>query len=242
MAGLSPEVHDQFNQLRQAVQKQQNAEVYTLGKKLLAALPPDTRLANFVTQITAGAALDIGNIDSALALTKPLANTHPTDWHAATLLARLYAESGHKELRDRQITHVLDLHKTNTDPDFAQLHVFPIQKVLLHSGYAVFLYPFTPIGRHNSYLIALIYTKEDKIDYRIELESDDVDQAFFKAKKPGERRFSIDSFRASEEKNNPFESQALHGFVDGVFDYDTMRDAMLKTANAEKPQNTSGKK
>jgi hypothetical protein len=31
------------------------------------------------------------------------------------------------------------------------------------------------------------------------------------------------------------ESQALHGFVDGVFDYHTIRDLMVKTANGESP-------
>jgi hypothetical protein len=63
-----------------------------------------------------------------------------------------------------------------------------------------------------------------------------VDQAFFKPKHPGERRFSIDTFRQNETNPNLPESQALHGFVDGVFDYDTMRDLMLKTANDEEPK------
>ncbi len=115
---------------------------------------------------------------------------------------------------------MIALHKKTSDPTFAKLHVFPIQKVKLPSGNAVFLYPFEPLGRHNTYLVALIYTSEGKEDYRIELESDDVDQAFFKAKKPGERRFSIDSFRKNAMNANWPESQALHGFVDGIFDYD----------------------
>ena len=85
------------------------------------------------------------------------------------MLARIYAESGEKALRDQQIAHLLDLHKQTTDSDFAKLHIFPIQKVKLHSGYAVFLYPFEPMGRDNAYLVALIYTNEGKQDYRIEI-------------------------------------------------------------------------
>jgi hypothetical protein len=146
-------------------------------------------------------------------------------------MASVYAETGDKASRDRQVAHLIDLHKKTSDPDFAKLHIFPIQKVLLKSGYAVFLYPFEPTGKFHVYLIALVYTSAGKEDYRIELESDDVDQAFFKPKHPGERRFSIDTYRSSAGK--PGETQALHGFVDGVFNYDFMRDRMMEAANAE---------
>ena len=205
----------------------------TDGKKLLPALKTDTPLADFVTQLTAGAAVETGDTGYALALMKPFVEAHPKDWHGAALLARIYAESGEKALRDQQIAHLLDLHKQTTDSDFAKLHIFPIQKVKLHSGYAVFLYPFEPMGRDNAYLVALIYTNEGKQDYRIEIDSDDVDQAFFKAKKRGDRRFSIDSYRQNKTNSNWPESQALHGFIDGVFDYDTMRDRMMKVANPD---------
>jgi hypothetical protein len=87
---------------------------------------------------------------------------------------------------------------------------------------------------HNIYLVALIYTDEGKENYRMELESLDADQAFFKTTKPGERRFSIDTFQENETNANWSESQALNGFIDGVFNYDVMRDRMLKVPNGEK--------
>jgi hypothetical protein len=234
LAELSPENRALFDALRDAAQKGHDADVLENGKKLLPALKPDTPLANFVTQITAGSALETGEASYALSLLKPFADTHPQEWHAATLLARLYAESDQKALRDQQIAHVIALHKQTSDADFGKLHIFPIQRVNLHSGYAMFLYPFEPLRPENSYLVALIYTREGKQDYRIELESADVDQAFFKAKKPGERRFSIDSFRKNETNANWPDSQALNGFVEGIFDYDTMRDQMVNVANGEK--------
>jgi len=164
---------------------------------------------------------------------KPFVDAHPKDWHAAALLVRIYAESGEKALRDQQIAHLLDLHKQTSDSDFAKLHIFPIQKIRLHSGYTVFLYPFEPLKPYNTYLVAMIYTSDGKSDYRLELGSEDADQAFFKPKKRGERRFSIDSYRKNEKNANWPESQALHGFIDGVFDYDTMRDRMVMVANGE---------
>lgn len=233
LAELSPENRILFDALRAAAQQGRDTDVLANGKKLLPALQTGTPLTDFVTYITANAATETGDMSYALSLMKPFVDAHPKDWRASALLARLYAESGEKDLRDKQIAKVIELHKQTTDAYFAKLHIFPIQKVKLHSGYAVFLYPFEPLAPHNSYLLALIYTNEDKEDYRIELESLDVDQAFFKAKKPGERRFSVDTFRKNEKNPEWPESQALHGFVDGVFDYDRMRDLMLRTANGD---------
>lgn len=231
LAGLSPENRALFDAVREAAQKGNDAVVLENGKKLLPALKTGTPLADFVTHLTANAATEAGETSYALSLIKPLVDAHPQDWRSAALLARLYAESGEKDLRDKQIAQLIAIHKQTEDDYFAKLHIFPIQKVKLNSGYAVFLYPFEPLGSHNSYLIAMVYTNEGKENYRIEIESDAGDQAFFKGKKPGERRFSIDIFRKNEKNPDWPESQALHGFIDGVFDYDVMREEMLKVAN-----------
>jgi hypothetical protein len=233
LAELAPENRALFDSLREAAQIGNDADVLTNGKKLLPALRADTPVNNFVTQLTASAATETGETSYALTLIKPLADAHPEDWHAAALLVRIYAESGERALRDQAIGHLHALHKRTADSDFAKLHTFPIQKAKLHSGYALFLYPFEPLAPHNAYLVALVYTSEGKQDSRIEIDSEDVDQAFFKAKKRGDRRFSVDSYRPNETNPNWPESQALHGFIDGVFDYDAMRDRMMMVANDE---------
>jgi hypothetical protein len=233
LAELTPENRDLFYALREAAKKGNDADVLTDGKRLLPALQTGTPLADFVTLLTANAATEAGETSYALSLAKPLFGAHADDWRVAALLTRLYAESGDKALRDQQIAFLTDLHKRTSDPDFAKLHTFPIQKIKLHSGNAVFLYPFEPLKPHNAYLVALIYSNDGKQDHRIEIDSEDVDQAFFKPKKAGERRFSIDSYRQNETNPNWPESQALHGFIDGVFDYDAMRDRMLQIANGE---------
>jgi hypothetical protein len=232
-AELSPENRALFDAVQDAAQQGRDADVLPDGRRLLSSLQSDSPLANFLTILVAGAAIETGDINYALTLLSPFADAHPKNWRAAALLARAYAESGEKARRDQQIAHLLELHKQTFDPDFANKHIFPIQKVKLRTGYTVFLYPFQPLKPYNTYLVALIYTTDGKSDYRLELGSEDVDQAFFKPKKPGERRFSIDSYRESEVDGKKTESQALHGFVDGVFDYDRMRDLMVKTANGE---------
>jgi len=238
LGALSPESRALFDALRRAAQQNDDATTLETGKKLLPALTPGTPLRDFVTQLTAGSAVETGDTAYALTLLKPFTDAHRDDWRAASLLARVYAESGDKTSRDQQVAHVIALHQKTSDPAFAKLHAFPIQKVALHPGYAIFLYPFEPVGKFHTYLIALVYTGASKEDYRIELESDYVDQAFFKPKHRGERRFSIDTYRESDTDGKPGMTQALHGFVDGVFDYDAMRDRMVATANDEK---TSGK-
>lgn len=234
LAGLSPENRALFDTLRKSAQRNDDAVTLETGKRLLPALKPGTPLCDFVTLLTAGSAVETGDNAYALTLLKPITDAHPDDWRAASLLARAFAESGDKTLRDQQVARVIALHKRTSDPAFAKLHIFPIQKVALNSGYAVFLYPFEPFGTHNTYLIALINKSAEKENYRMELESDDADQAFFKAKHPGERRFSIDTYRESNSGGQRSESQALHGFVDGTFNYDVMRDRMVETANGEK--------
>jgi hypothetical protein len=231
LAELTPENRAHFNKLREAVERGDLTAILANGRILLPVLKPGTARTDAITEVTAQAALETGDTNYALTLIKPLAELPATDWVAAELLARLYAESGNKELRDRQIIHLLDLHSHTSDKDFAEQLTFTIQTVKLQSGHAIFVYPFKPLKPYNVYLSAEIWTNENKMDYRIELESMDVDQAFFKAKKPGERRFSIDTFRKNEKNPDWPESQALHGFVDGVFDYDMMREQMLKVAD-----------
>lgn len=233
LADLSVEDRALFEAFRDAVQTGRGADVVADGKKLLSSIRSNSQLSGFVTQVTAESAAETGDTSYALGLIKPLSDAHPDNWHAAAVLARIYAEKGDTTLRDQQIAHMLVLHKQTSDPNFAKLHVFPIQKVKLQSGYAVFLYPFEPLKPYNTYLIALIYTSDGKQDYRLEVGSEDADQAFSKSKRPGERRFSIDSYRKNEKIEDGPESQALHGFVDGVFSYDRMRDLLVKTANGE---------
>jgi len=238
LADLSPENREVFSALEDAAQQDRYADVVKEGRILLPSLAQDTPLANFVTLAISGSAIETGDDSSALSLLKPYTVAHPRDWHAAALLARAYAESGDKTLRDQQIAHVIDLHKQTADPDFADKHIFPIQKVQLHSGYAVFLYPFEPLKPYNTYLVALIYKSDGTLDYRLELGGEDEDQAFFKPKKRGDRRFSIDSYHETEVNGQKSESQGLMGFIDGAFDYDSMRDQMVKVANGERlPQN-----
>jgi hypothetical protein len=185
LAELNSENRALFDKLQEAGKQGLDADVVATGKKLLPALKSGTRLGDYVAQVTATSAIETGEDDFALTLIKPIVDSNPADWHALAILTRIYAEKGDKAQRDEQIARLIKLHKTSSDQYFTKLHVFPIQKVKLNSGYAIFLYPFEPLTPHNVYLAAMIDMGDEKKNYRIELESLDVDQAFFKAKKLG---------------------------------------------------------
>jgi hypothetical protein len=233
LAEMTPENHALFYAFREAIKKENLGDALDNGRKLLPALRPGTELANIVTKLTAQAALETGDTSYALTLIKPMEEFPRTDWVAAEILARLYAESENKELRDRQIAHLLDLHSHTSDKQIAEQQTFTIQTVNLHSGYAIFLYPFKPPEPKSTYLIAEIWTGEGKYAYRIVVGSEPEDQLFFKAKHPGERRFSFDLFRKNEKHPNGRESRKLLGYVEGVFDYDYMRDCVVNIANGD---------
>ena len=101
LAALSPESSALFDALRRAAQQNDDATTLETGKKLLPALTPGTPLRDFVSQLTAGSAVETGPTAYALTLLKQFTDAHRDDWRAASLLARVYAESGDKTSRDR---------------------------------------------------------------------------------------------------------------------------------------------
>jgi hypothetical protein len=172
LAGLTPENRSRFNELREAIKREDLTATLANGRILLPALKPGTVLVDSIMKLTAQAALETGDTNYALTLIKPLAELPPTDWVAAELLTRLYAESGNKELRDNQIAHLLDLHSHTSDKQFADQPTFTIQKIQLHSGYVVFLYPFKQLKPSNNYLTAEIWSSKGEYSYRIVIDSE----------------------------------------------------------------------
>ena len=88
LAELSPENRALFDNLRQAAQQNDDAATVAAGKKLLTALKLDSSLIDFVTELTAGSAIETGETADALTLLKPFSAVHPDDWRTASHLAR----------------------------------------------------------------------------------------------------------------------------------------------------------
>lgn len=232
LSELSAEDHALFDQAGKAFQQEKFAEASEVFRSLLPRLTPGNSLQLYVSKMASESALNIGDNSFALETLKPIAETSPNDWQAASLLARCYAQSGEKQLRDQMIARVVDLHKRSVDAQIGKLQAIVLERVELAKGKVLFFYSLEPWGRFNTYLMARIYDSSGEQTFRIAVESSDVDQAYIEKKAPGVRRFSYDGYGQPQkhEDGTTSYSQALLGFFDGKFDYDEEKTKILKLA------------
>jgi len=257
---LTSEQKQKFEESFRLFQEQSYGDALAIDKQLLAAVPANTPAHVLIAKFAAEAALDTGDNSFALGALQPIEAANANDWQAAALLARAYAEAGDKAQRDAELAHLVDLHKRAVDPQIAQLTQIPLETIPFTKGTGsaavkgtirVF-YSLEPWGNFNIYLMARIYDQAGKQIYRVTLESDDMDQVFFKRDHPdlaakGERRFSLDGYGPDIQLPNGQMTQdhATYGFFDGKPDYDTYRARVIEIAEGtETPmsQTTHGSK
>jgi len=191
-------------------------------RTLLAHLPPNTAAQSAMAERTAEAALEAGERAYAISLLKPIEEHDGSDCLARTLLARADAESGQSAERDAEIAALTALHKQANSPA-SKLDMFLLEKHSLKGGGNVTIwYALRPWGRHVSGDMTL----------RIELDSDDGDQVYFKEVHPdlaakGDRRYSLDVLGPDPTLPS---GHALIQFFDGAPSYDTVRERILAIA------------
>ena len=257
---LTPEQKQKFEESFHLFQSQDYAGALAIDKQLLAAVPANTPAHVLIAKFAAEAALDTGDNSFALSALQPIEAANANDWQAAALLARAYAEAGDKARRDAELAHLVDLHKRAVDPQIAQLTQIPLETIPFTKGTGsaaakgtirVF-YSLEPWSNFHIYLMARIYDQAGKQVYRVTLESDDMDQVFFKRDHPdlaakGERRFSLDGYGPDIQLPNGQVTQdhATYGFFDGKPDYDTYRARVIEIAEGTQTpmsQTTHGSK
>jgi hypothetical protein len=241
LAELSPADRALFDQAGKAFQQEEDSEANESYRKLLPHLNGGSALQIYVAKIASESAPNIGDKAFALDTLRPIAEANANDWQAASLLARYYAESGEKQLRDRMIARVVELHKRAADAQIGKLQCILLERVDTATGKVLFFYSLEPWGRFNTCLMARIYSNSGEQTYRIAVESSDVDQAFIETKTPGARRFSYDGYGPPQKHENGTTSysQALLGFFDGTFDYDVQKAKILKLAEGHRTPTTT---
>jgi hypothetical protein len=203
---------------------------------LLAQLPANTPAQNAMAERAAEAALEAGDRAYAISLLKPIEEHDGSDCLARTLLARAYAESGQSTERDAEITALTALHKQAPKSPAGKLDMFLLERHSLKNGRTVSIgYALRPFGPHNTHLLAEIYDASGSTGLRIELDSDDGDQVYFKETHPdlaakGDRRFSLDLFAQDLTQPNGQIDHALVQFFEGTPSYDTVRKRILEIA------------
>jgi hypothetical protein len=190
-----------------------------------------------ITDGTAETAIEAGDGAYATSILKAQEANSPADWRARTFLARAYAESGQVVARDAELKSLMALHASTTDPAFAKLNEFLLERVSAGSGHVDFHYSVQPWSRYNIYVMARVFDGDGKQTYRITLESSDMDQTLFAKDHPdlaakGVRVFTLDGYSEPQPGPNGTHSQthATFGFLHGQPTYDETKSRMLAIA------------
>lgn len=206
---------------------------------LLAQLPPNTPAQSAMAERTAEAAIEAGDQTYAISLLKPIEERDGSDCLTRTLLARADAETGQSAERDAEISALTALHNQDPTSPAGKLDGFELEKHVLKDGRGIAIgYFLHPVGPHNTHLTAEIDDASGAMLVRIELDSDDPDQVYFREIHPelaakGDRRYSLDAYVSDKLlPDSKADHHALIQFYDGAPSYDVVRERILAIANA----------
>jgi hypothetical protein len=205
---------------------------------LLARIPPNTPAQVAMAERAAEAALFTGDRGYAITLLKPIEERDGNDCAARTLLARAYAENGQSAERDAEIRALTALHTQAPESPIGKLDIFLLEQHSLQGGGIITIaYALRPFGPHNTHLLSEIYDASGGMILRVELDSDDPDQVYFKEIHPdlaakGDRRFSLDAFGPDQTlpDGRIDHRHAVIQFFDGKPTYDAVRERILAIA------------
>jgi hypothetical protein len=204
-------------------------------RSLLTEVPQDTPAQSTLAERTAEAAIGAGERAYAISLLKPIEDRDGTDCPARTLLARAYAEDGQTTARDAEISALDNQHKQAPQSSIGKLDAFVLEQHSLAGGWSVSIaYFLRPSGPHNTHLLSEILDASGSLILRIELDSDDPDQVYYREKFPdlaakGERRYSLDAISGPTLNGGKIEHELIQ-FFDGAPSYDTVRGRILDIA------------
>lgn len=239
VSDLTPEQQNLFDQGGKLFQQQHYAEVIPLFEQLLQQLKPHSPQAILVTKYLAESAINSDKRDLALSWIKPLA-ADANDGQVAGLLARIYAETGQKQLRDAEIAHLIDLHQRAVNPIMAHMQTILLERVVTENGSLRIWYSLEPWGRFKTHLWVRIYDKNGQELRRIALESSDFDQPTFAKQHPdlaakGVRIFTLDGYSVPVKNADGTTSGAhsTYDFFQGKPDYDELREQIVAIANGK---------
>lgn len=237
LSQLSPDQRQVYDAAARQFSAERYADALAAFKTLLEQLPPrPTHLV--ISKYASEAALNTGDYSFARNRLMPIAEAEPSDWQAAAMLARLYAETGDKQARDAQLAHLVDLHKRAVSPQIAQMKQLLIERISIPSGFIRVWYSLEPWGSYKTYPFCRVYNTASKQVLRIALESADFDQPQFAKEHPdlaaaGARRFSLDGYGQEEEMPDGTVkgTHMTYGFFDGQPAYDAVRQQIIGIAN-----------
>ena len=181
LARLSKIQKNAFSKSRDLFVAGRYAEALSELRDLMAQVQQNTLAQTALAERAAEAAIEAGERAYAISPLKPIEVRDNSDCLARTLLARAYAEDGRSADRDAEISALTALHGTAPKSPAGKLDVFEIEKHSMKGGGVVgILYALRPWGPRNTHLYSEIVDASGKMVLRIELDSDDSDQVYFR--------------------------------------------------------------
>ncbi len=237
---LAPEQQQKLDVANRLFQSGQYADAVSHYKQLLGEVDASNPQHNLIAKFACESALNIGENSFVLDTLRPMETADPNDWQAAALLARLYTQTGQKNLRDSELARLVDLHRRAASPQIAKLQQIPLETVPFSRGTIRIFFSLEPWSRFNIYLMSRVYDLSGKQVYRITLESADFDQPNFAKEHPdlaakGVRMFSLDGYGPDIQLANGQTTQnhSTFGFYSGRPEYDTYRARVLEIAEGK---------
>ncbi len=157
------------------------------------------------------------------------------------MLARVYAETGQKQLRDTELSHLVDLHTRAASPQIARMTQIVLERIPVAANCLIRVwYSLERWGSYKIYLFARVYDPTGRQVLRLTLESSDFDQALFAQQHPdlaakGTRCFSLDGYGPDQKLPNGQATQThfAFGLYDGQPSYDTVREQFIAIADGK---------
>jgi hypothetical protein len=231
---LTPEQKVLFDDATKAFNTQRYSDALSLYKQLLTQVPGDSILSKFAGEAT----LNVKDASFAMTVLKPVATTDPDDWQAAALFTRACAESGDVVCRDTGMIHMLDLHNRGIIPRGIQQYT--LERVGAGENTILIRTAIELWGPYKVYDLGQVFDKDNKMLFRITLESSDSDQVQFAQAHPDEaamglRRFSYDGYRETGLNSDGQRTQTHYTYkmLDGQPSYTAVREEFIRIASGQ---------
>ncbi len=241
LAQLNAAQRTQYDSALQLFKTEHYSEALAAFRQILPQLLPGTPAQIQIAKFAAESAINAGDRDSALPLLKPIEAADVNDWQASSMLARVYAETGQRQLRDAELAHLVDLHTRAASPQIARMTQIVLERIPIDANRLIRVwYSLEPWGPYKIYLFARVYEPSGRQVLRLTLESSDFDQALFAQQHPdlaakGTRCFSLDGYGPDQKLPNGPTTQThfTFGLFDGQPSYDIGREQLINIANGK---------
>lgn len=210
----TPELKSLLDAAASAQKSNDNQKSYDLARQALK-IDADSESANW---LAGGAAFNLRHYPESISYYKKHLELAPNNWRARIQLIRTYEMAGMKTERDAERDALRDIRRKGTDPELNSFQNYLMDEFYVGEKQVRVLAFFELTGRFGyRYYFDVFNTATKQQEYRIALESDEMDQPIFANEHPaeaaaGSRRFSMDTYQQN--------SHGLMRFFDGEPSYD----------------------